>query len=370
MSSKVVVVAGTRPNFMKVAPILAELRRFPEDFAPLLVHTGQHYDYRMSDIFFEELEMPAPDCYLGAQGEGATAQTADILLKFAPVLVRERPDLVLVVGDVTSTLACTLAAAQRDLPVAHVEAGLRSFDRRLPEELNRLAIDALADLLFTYSADADANLRAEKVPESCIFQVGNLMIDTLLRLRERAAASPILEDLGLEPGRYALVTLHRQSNVDDERTLAGILDALARIGQRLPLIFLVHPRTRKNAERFGLGPRLEHTPGLRLGEPAGYLDMLRLQGEARLVLTDSGGIQEETTVLQVPCLTLRESTERPVTIAQGSNTLVGCDPDRIVEAAFKVLDQEGQRAYPVPELWDGQAAGRLVAVLRQGIRRR
>ena len=370
MSLKIVVVAGTRPNFMKVAPILAELRRFPGDFTPLLVHTGQHYDYRMSDIFFEELELPAPDRYLGAQGEGAVAQTADILLKFAPVLAQERPDLVLVVGDVTSTLACTLAAAQRDLPVAHVEAGLRSFDRRLPEELSRLAIDALSDLFFTYSADADANLLAENAPASCIFRVGNVMIDTLLRLRERAAASTVLQDLGLAPGRYGLVTLHRQSNVDDQRTLAGILDAFARIGQRPPLIFLIHPRTRKNAERFGLGPRLEHTPGLRLAEPTGYLDMLRLQEAARLVLTDSGGIQEETTVLQVPCLTMRESTERPVTITHGSNTLVGCDPDRIVEAVFGVLDQQGQRVYPVPELWDGCAAQRLVAVLRQGIHRR
>jgi len=370
MALKIVVVAGTRPNFMKVAPILAELRRSPEDFAPLLVHTGQHYDYRMSDIFFEELEMPAPDCYLGAQGEGASAQTADILLKFAPVLAKERPDLVLVVGDVTSTLACTLAAAQRDLPVAHVEAGLRSGDRRLPEELNRLAIDALSDLFFTYSADADANLLAEHVPATSIFRVGNVMIDTLLRLRERANTSTILQQLGLEPGRYGLVTLHRQSNVDDPQTLAGILDALARIAQRLPLVFLVHPRTRKNAERFGLSPRLEHTPGLRLTEPAGYLDMLCLQGAARLVLTDSGGIQEETTVLQVPCLTLRESTERPVTITQGSNTLVGCDPERIAEAALGILDQEEPKTYPVPELWDGRAAGRIAEVLRQGIRRR
>ncbi len=370
MTLKIAVVAGARPNFMKVAPILDQLRRWPGEFAPLMVHTGQYYDYRMSDIFFEELQLPPPDCYLGARGDSAAAQTAEILLKFDPVLAAERPDLVLVVGDVTSTLACALAAAKRGLPVAHVEAGLRSFDRRMPEELNRVATDAIADLLFTHSADADANLRAENAPERCIFRVGNVMIDTLMRFRPLAARSRLPEELGLEPGGYALATLHRPSNVDDPRVLRGILGAFGQIQERLPLVFQVHPRTRKNIEAFGLGGMLEEMEQLHLLEPTGYLDFLRLQEGARLALVDSGGIQEETTVLGIPCLTLRENTERPITIQQGTNTLVGCDPGRIVEEAFRVLDQESRRAYPVPELWDGHAAERLVGVLRQGIRRR
>jgi UDP-N-acetylglucosamine 2-epimerase (non-hydrolysing) len=366
---KIVVVAGARPNFMKVAPILAELRRFPDEFAPLLVHTGQHYDYRMSDIFFKELELPAPDRYLGAQGDGVTAQTADILLKFDPVLAAERPDLVLVVGDVTSTLACALAAAKRDLPVGHVEAGLRSGDRRMPEELNRVATDALSDLLFTYSPDADANLRAENAPPSCIHRVGNVMIDTLVRFRPLAAGSRILEELGLQPGGYALATLHRPSNVDDPRVLRGILEAFGEVQQRLPLVFQVHPRTGKNIEAFGLGGLLARMKNLRLLEPIGYLDFLKLQEGARLALVDSGGIQEETTVLGVPCLTLRENTERPITIEQGTNLLVGCRKEDIVAAALAVLEGKGKQGR-IPELWDGHAAGRLAEVLRQGIHRR
>ncbi len=366
---KIAVVAGARPNFMKVAPILAELRRFPGEFTPLLVHTGQHYDYRMSDIFFKELELPAPDRYLGAQGAGAVAQTADILLKFDPVLEEEKPDLVLVVGDVTSTLACTLAAAKRDLPVAHVEAGLRSGDRRMPEELNRVATDALSDLLFTYSPDADANLMAENAPASCIHRVGNVMIDTLVRFRPLAAQSRILEELGLAPGGYALATLHRPSNVDDPQVLQGILEAFEEMQQRLPLVFQVHPRTRKNIEAFGLGALLGRMKNLHLLEPTGYLDFLKLQEGARLALVDSGGIQEETTVLGVPCLTLRENTERPITIEQGTNLLVGCRREEIVAAAFAVLEGRAKKG-GIPELWDGQAAGRLVAVLKQGIPRR
>ncbi len=366
---EILLVAGARPNFMKVAPLLAELRRYPSEFSAFLVHTGQHYDYRMSDVFFADLEMPEPDRYLGAGGQSPVAQTADIMVKFAAVLEQEKPDLVVVVGDVTSTVACALAASKLEVPLAHVEAGLRSGDRRMPEELNRAATDSLADLLFTYSADADANLWAENVPARCIHRVGNLMIDSLVRFRARAATSPILAQLGLADKGYALATLHRPSNVDDPQVLAGILDAFEQIQQRLPLVFQVHPRTRKNIERFGLEPRLARMPQLRLLEPVGYLDFLRLQEGARLALVDSGGIQEETTVLGVPCLTLRENTERPITIEQGTNTLVGCRPDRIVAAAFQVLDG-GAKQGRVPDLWDGRAAERLVDVLRQGIRRR
>lgn len=366
---KVIVVAGARPNFIKVAPILAELRRYPAEFVPLLVHTGQHYDYQMSDIFFDELDLPAPDHFLQARNDTPTAQTADILLKFEPVLEAEQPDLVLVVGDVTSTLACALAASKGEIPVGHVEAGLRSGDRRMPEELNRIVTDSLSDLLFTYSADADANLRAENVPEACIYRVGNVMIDTLLRFRPRAARSTILRELGVEEKEYGLITLHRPSNVDDPEILEGILKAFAQIQERLRLFFLVHPRTRRNIESFGLESRLAQMKQLHLLEPVGYLEMLRLQEGARLVLTDSGGIQEETTVLGVPCLTLRENTERPVTLVQGTNILVGCRPERIVEEAFRIL--AGQvRQSQVPELWDGHSAERLVAVLRRGISRR
>ena len=366
---KIVVVAGARPNFMKIAPILAELRRHPRQFTPFLVHTGQHYDYQMSDIFFEELDLPAPDCFLEAASATPTVQAADIMLKFEPVLEAEKPDLVIVVGDVTSTAACTLTSIQRHIPVAHVEAGLRSGDRRMPEELNRIVTDGLSDLLFTYSADADANLRSENVPERCIHRVGNVMIDTLLRFRPRAAESTILQQHGAEPGSYALVTLHRPSNVDDPEVLRGILGAFAQIQERLPLFFLVHPRTRKNIERFGLTPLLNGLDQFHQLEPLGYLDMLRMQEQARLVMTDSGGIQEETTVLGIPCLTIRENTERPVTIDQGTNLLVGCSPQRIIEEANLILDDRGKKG-AVPELWDGHSAERLVDVLRQGIQPR
>jgi len=366
---KIIVVAGARPNFMKVAPILAELRRHPAEFTPLLVHTGQHYDYQMSDIFFEDLDLPPPDSFLEARSDTPTAQAADIMLKFEPVLEEQEPDLVLVVGDVTSTAACALAASQRHFPVGHVEAGLRSGDRRMPEELTRIVTDGLSDLLFTYSEDADLNLRAENVPEYCIFRVGNVMIDTLLRFRPRAASSPVLENLALAPGEYALATLHRPSNVDEPQILRGILEAFKQIQERIPIVFQVHHRTRKNIDRFGMEPGLAAMQQLRRIEPQGYLDFLRLQEGARLVLTDSGGVQEETTVLGVPCLTIRENTERPITIERGTNILVGCDPDRIVREALRILDGETKKGQ-VPELWDGRSAERLVAVLRRGFQRR
>jgi UDP-N-acetylglucosamine 2-epimerase (non-hydrolysing) len=366
---KIIVVAGARPNFMKVAPILAALHADPARFTPLLVHTGQHYDYQMSDIFFTELGLPAPDRFLQAASGSAVTQIADILTKFETVLAAERPDLVVVVGDVNSTVACALAANKLEVPVAHVEAGLRSGDRRMPEEVNRIITDGIADLLFTYCEDADANLRAEAVPAACIHRVGNVMIDSLLRCRPRAAAVPILDELGVQPGAYGLVTLHRPSNVDDPVVLGGILTALTAIQQDLELLFLAHPRTRKNLARMGLESQLEQLPGLRLLEPVGYLEMLRLQEQARLVLTDSGGVQEETTVLGVPCLTLRENTERPVTLTHGTNVLVGVAPAAIIAAARRALDTPPSPPAP-PPLWDGHAAERLVAVLADGVARR
>ena len=366
---KTLVVAGARPNFMKVAPLLAELHKFPAEFELLFMHTGQHFDFQMSEVFFEDLDLPEPQYYLHA-GSGTPAhQTAEIIDKLDPLLEAEQPDLVVVVGDVTSTPACAVAASKRDVAVAHVEAGLHSGDRRMPEELNRLTTDALADLLFTYSADADDNLLAENVPPSCIFRVGNLMIDTLVRLRPRAAASDILERQGVTPREYALATLHRPSNVDDPQVLRGILGAFDRIQERLPILFQIHPRARKRLGEFGMEGYLEGIPNLRLLPPQGYLDFLRLQDGARMVLTDSGGLQEEATVLGVPCLTLRRNTERPITIEQGTNRLVGQDPEQIVNAALETLETD-VTAFEVPELWDGNSAERLVAVLRRGIERR
>lgn len=355
---------------MKVAPILAELHRYPDEFTPLFVHTGQHYDYQLSEVFAQALELPAPDAHLDVVRDNVAQQLADIIAKFDRFLAEQKPDLVMVVGDVTSTAACALAASQRFTPVAHVEAGLRSRDRTMPEELNRLVADALSDLLFTYSADADQNLLDENIPAHCIHRVGNVMIDTLLHFRAQAEASPILAELELAPQAFALATLHRAANVDDPETLAGLLDALETIQKRVPVVFPVHPRTRNRIEEFGFAARFEAMPGLRRIEPLGYFEIIRLEQTARLVLTDSAGIAEETTALGVPCLTLRENTERPVTITEGSNQLVGRDPQRIIAAANAILDQDRKTDYPVPQLWDGQSAQRLVAVLRQGIARR
>jgi UDP-N-acetylglucosamine 2-epimerase (non-hydrolysing) len=366
---KIAVVAGARPNFMKVAPLLAQLDRFPAEFAAILVHTGQHYDYEMSQIFFDELELSEPDCYLRATNSSQIAQMAEIMTRFDEVLADKRPDLVIVVGDVTSTVACALTASKREIPVAHVEAGLRSGDRRMPEELHRITTDALSDLLFTYSADADRNLQDENVPGECVFRVGNLMIDTLEKFRGKAGQSDILERLGAQAGGYALATLHRPSNVDDAGLFRGILKAFAKIQERLPILFQIHPRARKGIAEFGLGSLLAQMSQLQTIEPQGYLDMIKLQQEARLVMTDSGGMQEETTVLGTPCLTLRENTERPITIEQGTNELVGTETNNIVAAANRVLDGNGENR-GVPELWDGKSAARLVEVLRRGIQRR
>ena len=356
---KVVNVVGARPNFMKIAPIVAELRRRSGEFEQLLVHTGQHYDEAMSDAFFSDLGIPRPDVNLEVGSGTHAEQTARIMLAFEPVILEHRPDWVVVVGDVNSTVAATLVAVKLGVRVAHVEAGLRSRDRRMPEEINRLATDALADLLLTPSRDADANLLAEGVAAEKIVFVGNVMIDTLLEHRERARRSDAVERLGLEPGGYAVLTLHRPSNVDDRETFAGIAGALDRIAERLPIVFPIHPRTRARMREFDI----PLSPRVRIVDPLGYLDFLRLYSESRLVLTDSGGIQEETTALGIPCVTLRENTERPVTVAEGTNQIVGTDPERIVAAAFDVLDGRARLAGRIPDLWDGRAASRVVDAL-------
>jgi UDP-N-acetylglucosamine 2-epimerase (non-hydrolysing) len=366
---RLLLVAGARPNFMKVAPLLRALRRRPERFEPLLVHTGQHYDEAMSDVFFDELGIPPPDKHLGVGSGSHAVQTARIMEAFEPVVVETKPDRVVVVGDVNSTAGCALVASKMSppIPVAHVEAGLRSFDREMPEEINRLVTDALSDLLFTTSPDADANLRREGVPRRRIHRVGNLMIDTLKAFAARSDGSSVRDRLGLRPP-YALLTLHRPSNVDDEPTLRRILAALRQIGQRLPVLFPAHPRTAERLRRLapaksGAGTAGDDQgSGLRIVEPLGYLDFLHLQKHAALVLTDSGGIQEETTILGVPCLTLRENTERPITLTRGTNRLVGTDTGRIVREARKALGARPRKPPSIP-LWDGRTADRIAAVL-------
>lgn len=361
---KVINVVGARPNFMKVAPLVEAMKRREREFSPLIVHTGQHYDPSMSDAFFRDLEIPEPDVYLEVGSASHSAQTAAIMQRFEPVVLQEKPDWVLVVGDVNSTVACALVCAKLGVKVGHVEAGLRSRDRTMPEEINRLLTDQLSDLLFTPSADADANLLAEGIPSERIRLVGNIMIDSLLKHLPLASKSTIRRDLELEDKPYGVVTLHRPSNVDDPETFARILQALRDIGRDLPLIFPVHPRTRKMIGQFGFAKTVEESR-LRLTEPLGYLDFLSLFIGAKLVLTDSGGIQEETTVLGIPCVTLRENTERPITVELGTNAIVGTDPSKIKAAASVALDASVEKSWQVPPLWDGHTAERILDELAQ-----
>jgi UDP-N-acetylglucosamine 2-epimerase (non-hydrolysing) len=359
---KVINVVGARPNFMKVAPIVAAMKQRPAEFLPLLVHTGQHYDAAMSEAFFTDLNLPNPDIHLGVGSGSHAAQTAAVMERFEPVMLKEKPDWVLVVGDVNSTIACALVCVKLGIKVAHVEAGLRSRDRTMPEEINRLLTDQIADLLFTPSSDADENLLAEGIPPERIKFVGNIMVDSLLAHLERARQSTIKSDLGLSEGQYAVLTLHRPSNVDNRGTFERILAALETISTSLPIIFPVHPRTRKTLAEFGLQERISAITNLRLIEPLGYLDFLNLYSTARLVLTDSGGIQEETTALGIPCLTLRENTERPITVEMGTNVVVGTDTQRIVSEAKAILAGRMKQAQQ-PPLWDGHTAERIIAEL-------
>ncbi len=356
---KILLVAGARPNFMKVAPIYAEMRRRPDEFEPLIVHTGQHYDTAMSDAFFTDLGMPKPDVYLGVGSGSHAVQTARIMTEFEPVLLEHEPDWVLVVGDVNSTIACALVAVKLGVRVVHVEAGLRSRDRAMPEEINRILTDSISDLLLTTSQDADENLRAEGIPDEKIRFVGNVMIDSLLEHVKVAADSNVRKTLGVSDDDYAVCTLHRPSNVDDMQVFSGIIGSLIDISDHLPIIFPVHPRTRAKIDEFGLADDISAS-NIRLIDPLGYIDFMALYSGARLVLTDSGGLQEETTVLGIPCLTLRENTERPVTIELGTNILVGTDPETIKRSAIEVLAKVGKSANAkIPPLWDGKAAERI-----------
>jgi UDP-N-acetylglucosamine 2-epimerase (non-hydrolysing) len=361
---KILAVVGARPNFVKIAPIMTELAEYPY-ITTTLVHTGQHYDAQMSDSFFANLEIPRPDTNLKVQSAGAIAQIADIMTRIEPVLEQVHPDMVVVVGDVNSTVAATIAAVKMGRPVAHVEAGLRSFDRTMPEEVNRILTDSISDLLFTTEPSGEENLLREGVAPVKIHFVGNVMIDTLFRYRERARQSDVLDRLALSPGCYAVLTLHRPSNVDDEGTLGMLLGAVARIQAEIPVVFPVHPRTRRRLE--ALAGVLPPMPGLRLADPMPYLDFLQIMAEARCVLTDSGGIQEETTALRIPCLTLRQNTERPITVTRGTNRIVGMKPAAIYESWREVADGKWP-AGELPELWDGKAAARIVRVLLEAAR--
>ncbi|HZM86110.1 MAG TPA: UDP-N-acetylglucosamine 2-epimerase (non-hydrolyzing) [Blastocatellia bacterium] len=361
---RIINVVGARPNFMKIAPVIDEMRRRPARIEPLLVHTGQHYDESMSDSFFDDLQIPRPDINLEVGSGSHSEQTARVMIAFEQVLLQHPAAWVVVVGDVNSTMAAAIVASKQLVRVAHVEAGLRSRDRTMPEEINRVVTDALADLLLTPSRDANENLLREGVAPEKIRFVGNVMIDSLHRNLERARRSQILYRLNLEPGKYCAMTLHRPSNVDVKETLCGILDALEVICERLPIVFPIHPRTRDRLKQFGLEERIRRHRSLLITDPLGYLDFLHLYSNSRLVLTDSGGVQEETTVLGIPCLTLRENTERPITVTEGTNRVVGSDPEVIKSEALAALERPtpGARA---PELWDGRAAGRIVDAIEE-----
>ncbi|NUP84415.1 MAG: UDP-N-acetylglucosamine 2-epimerase (non-hydrolyzing) [Burkholderiaceae bacterium] len=369
----VICVVGARPNFMKMAPILRAFAAHEPPIAALLVHTGQHYDHGMSHQLFEDLRLPTPDINLEVGSGSHAVQTAEVMRRFEPVIDEHRPSCVLVVGDVNSTLACALVASKKAVPVVHVEAGLRSYDRRMPEEINRVLTDQLADRLYTTERSAAANLQREGIAESRVCFSGNVMIDSLLDSRERArsAADTLrLHELDpallLHPRGYAVVTMHRPSNVDDAAVLGDLLQTLDTVSRQLPLVFAMHPRTRANIERHGLRDRLDPSRVAVL-PPQGYLEMVGLMAGATLVLTDSGGLQEETTALGVPCLTMRENTERPITVEQGTNTMVGRDRTAILDGVADILGGRGKRGR-VPEFWDGHAAPRIAADLWDWLR--
>jgi UDP-N-acetylglucosamine 2-epimerase (non-hydrolysing) len=352
---KLVVVAGARPNFIKIAPLMWEIARRP-DVEAHLVHTGQHYDERMSKLFFEQLKIPRPNTDLGVGSGSHAVQTAEVMKRFEPVIQSEQPDAVIVVGDVNSTIACALTSVKLGVSVAHVEAGLRSFDRTMPEEINRILTDSISRWLFVSEQSGVENLRREGIADDRVHFVGNVMIDTLIACREQFASAP-LPDLGIMEGQYAVLTLHRPANVDDPATFAGLMHAVATVQAEIPVVFPVHPRTRKALA--GLSVQL---PNVRVTEPLGYLEFMKLVSQSRFVLTDSGGIQEETTFLGIPCLTLRSNTERPSTVEQGTNVLLGQNPAAIIHASRDALTakRNGRR---IPPLWDGKAASRILDVL-------
>jgi UDP-N-acetylglucosamine 2-epimerase (non-hydrolysing) len=366
MKRRVLSIVGARPNFMKVAPITRALAAYADTIEHAICHTGQHYDYAMSQAFFEDLELPAPAFYLGVGSGSHAEQTARIMLAFEPVCKQWAPDLVVVVGDVNSTIACTLTAVKLGIATAHVEAGLRSFDRTMPEEINRRATDAICDWHFCTEQSGIDNLRREGIPPEQMFFVGNTMIDSLMTAMPHIERCTIVGELGLEPAGYAVVTLHRPSNVDNRQQLAMLLEVLAELSEQMPVVFPIHPRTRRTIERFGLQHLTQRARDLRLLEPQRYIHFLALVRSAALVLTDSGGIQEETTVLGIPCITLRTTTERPITLECGTNILVPPERERIRQTIAHVLAAPRPERC-IPPLWDGKAAERIAQIIAETI---
>ncbi|MDD2646455.1 MAG: UDP-N-acetylglucosamine 2-epimerase (non-hydrolyzing) [Patescibacteria group bacterium] len=358
---KIFCIVGARPNFVKMAPLIKEMKKYPQFIQPILVHTGQHYDQAMSKEFFKVLGLPRPDVYLYVGSGPHAKQTAEIMNRIDDVMLREKPDLVLVLGDVNSTLACALVAAKIRIPIAHVEAGLRSDNWNMPEEINRVLTDRLADFLFTTELSAKKNLLKEGIAKEKIFFVGNVMIDTLKNNLSKIRQSKILKRLGLKSKSYAVLTLHRPEVVDKKEKLLEIIDVLKLVGQKLPIIFSVHPRTQKNIKDFGLEDEFK-MPSLTIVSALGYLDFLRLISRAKVVLTDSGGIQEETTVFNVPCLTLRHETERPITVTMGTNIITDLDKNKIFKQLKLILENRFKTGR-TPPLWDGKAATRIVKVI-------
>lgn len=398
---KWIIIAAARPNFMKIAPLIRSIatynRKNGNCIRTILIHTGQHYDDNMSEAFFRDLNIPAPDIHMGIGSGSHAEQTGHVMIAFEKVLIEEKPDLVIVVGDVNSTLACSIAAVKLNIPVAHVEAGLRSFDRTMPEEINRIVTDAISNYLFTPSPDGDENLLHEGVTKERIFLVGDIMVDSLLFNLDNAKKTDILNRLGLHPNStpYALLTLHRPSNVDNYESLTRIIQGLLTVAERIPIIFFVHPRTRKQIKNFDLETSFTFHPSQDLAEhdyyekkhdgrvapgqlrvfkrtihafaPLGYLEFLNLMAHAKIVLTDSGGIQEETTVLNIPCITLRDTTERPITLTEGTNVLVHDDPEKIVAEVGKILNGKPLQA-SCPAIWDGHTADRIVNILADNMK--
>lgn len=360
---KIINVVGARPNFMKIAPLMKAYKE-SAIIEPVLLHTGQHYDDNMSRLFFDELGIPKPDIYLGIGSGSHAQQTARIMEKFDDVCTELKPDAILVVGDVNSTMACSLVASKTGVKIVHLEAGLRSGDRRMPEEINRLVTDVLADLLLTPSRDADENLIREGISPEKIRFVGNIMIDTLFQFLPIADKSDILTKMSLSPKEYILITMHRPSNVDTRDNLEAILKAFAEIQDKAKIVFPMHPRTLGRIKEFGLDGFVKSLKNLIITEPAGYLDFQKLMSNSKLVITDSGGIQEETTALGIPCITVRENTERPVTVWQGTNEIIGTDMVKLIEYSNKALDGNWKKG-AIPELWDGKTAGRVVKTLEE-----
>ena len=359
---KIISIVGARPNFVKIAPVVKLLQKY-KDINSLLIHTGQHYDREMSKVFFEDLDLPKPDIYLNVGSHSQASQTAKIMIGLERVLVQERPDLVIVVGDVNSTLAGALVASKLSIPIAHIEAGLRSFDMSMPEEINRILTDSVSEFLFTPSKDANNNLYREGIRKNKIYFVGNVMIDSLMKFKRTILKNDkLLNKLGIAKKDYSVLTMHRPSNVDNLKDLKKIVKSLSVIQKKIKILFPIHPRTKFFIKNFGLSKKLSAMKNVHMIDPLGYLDFLSLMNNSLFVMTDSGGIQEETTVLGIPCLTVRENTERPVTVKEGTNVIVGTNPARIIKESLKILDGNTKNGR-VPELWDGKTAERIVKII-------